>query len=151
MEDIPTDKKDRPHQEITIQSAEVLYSPVKEAIEKERMRIEKRAEAKRLEKEERRSSTIGMGGTVAKKSISVTSANVQSAKDQAPVVGKYLAAKITTPSTSSSSSGNSGNGGGSGSGSKSKRNTEEETIVPVSLSRLPPPPKKTTFGDFSGW
>ena len=32
-----------------------------------------------------------------------------------------------------------------------KKSTAEDVQVNVGVSRLPPPPKKTSFGDFSGW
>lgn len=34
IEDVPTDKKDRPCREIKLERAEVLYSPVEDAAEK---------------------------------------------------------------------------------------------------------------------
>ena len=60
MESVATDKKDRPLDEIKIISAEVIYSPIEEAGKKERLRIQKRADAIRSEKEERRSSALGI-------------------------------------------------------------------------------------------
>mmetsp|Transcript_19972 Transcript_19972/g.29446 ORF Transcript_19972/g.29446 Transcript_19972/m.29446 type:complete len:567 (-) Transcript_19972:218-1918(-) len=136
MESIATDKKDRPIDEIKIISAEVIYSPIEEAGEKERLRIQKRADAKRLEKEERRSSALGI--VTSAKTISSSDANANDEDQGGPIIGKYL------PQASV---------GNKNKGKKEDYGTEDDhdLMAAVPVSRLPPPPKKTTFGDFSGW
>jgi len=133
MEDEPTDKKDRPMREIKIITAEVMYSPIEEAVEKERIRIEKSAEAKRLEKEERRNSALGMK---TKASVPKQAPTVE--ESSSPIVGKYLVAKKSTKK-------------GKASKKKGVEKNGKDDDFPLPVSRLPSPPKKTTFGDFSGW
>jgi len=131
MENVPIDKKDRPRDIIKIITAEVIYSPIEEATEKERVRIQKRAEAKRLEKEERQLSALGS----ITKTVNTASALVPGVnEDDDPAIGKYL------PKTAIGKN-----------KCKKSNTTEEEGLITTPVSRLPPPPKKTTFGDFSGW
>ena len=137
MEEVPTDKKDRPSREIQLMSAEVMYSPIDEAGEKERLRIQKRADAKRLEMEERRASALGNTKPL---EIQNASASVTQTKEDSinQIVGCYLP-KANTSSLSNKKK-------------KSSKHDDIGTHVEVlPISRLPPPPKKTTFGDFSGW
>lgn len=130
MENVPVDKKDRPRDEIKIITAEVIYSPIEEATEKEKVRIQKRAEAKKLEKEERRSTALG----IIAKSVDTSSTLATDAdEDNVPAIGVYLPKAAI----------------GKIEGVKSNNVEKQDVILPV--SRLPPPPKKTTFGDFSGW
>jgi peptidyl-prolyl cis-trans isomerase-like protein 2 len=133
IEDVPTDKKDRPCREIKLERAEVLYSPVEDAAEKERVRIQKRSELRRLEKEERRA--LALGKTIP----NVAAAATQPDKTLDQEIGRYL----PKPSKSSKKV-------------KKKKDQEdavalEQSSSPSFVSRLPPPPKKTTFGDFDGW
>lgn len=121
MESIQTDKKDRPQQEIKIITAEVLYSPIDEAIENERLRIQKRAYAMKAEKEERKNSALGT------KIVKVPIVEKIEA-DTGPVVGKYIKQNKVK-----------------------KQILDDQSYDAVPMSRLPKPPKKTTFGDFSGW
>jgi len=136
MEQVPTDKKDRPVDEIKILSVEVLSNPAKEAEEYERIRIEERSEAKKREDEARKASALGRSSQkpFTKRSESPVSSGA-TPSSPAPV-GKYLA--TTT----------------SGNGSKRtapKAKDDDNTTKPAVSSRLPPPPKKTKFNDFSGW
>jgi peptidyl-prolyl cis-trans isomerase-like protein 2 len=136
MEEVPTDKKDRPFKEIRLEKAEVMYSPIEEAAEKERLRIQKRSEVKRLEKEERRS--LALGKTIPSKAAIAHDGDTKEGDSVAQEIGRYLP-KHSKPNK------------------KVKRYKPkdeqgiglEESSIP--LSRLPPPPKKTTFGDFNGW
>jgi peptidyl-prolyl cis-trans isomerase-like 2 len=127
IESMPTDKKDRPLEDIKIVTAEVLFSPIQEAIEKNLARAQQREQIRRQEKEERRTATFG---TTAKESMTSNSSLIQSstfgASKDTMDVGRYLNIK------------------------KEDENLEvakDESVV----TRLPPPPKKTVFGDFSGW
>jgi peptidyl-prolyl cis-trans isomerase-like protein 2 len=54
MEKVPTDKKDRPVDEIKILRLQVLSNPVKEAEESERKRIQDRSDARKREDEPER-------------------------------------------------------------------------------------------------
>ena len=136
MEEVPTDKKDRPFKEIRLEKAEVMYSPIEEAAEKERLRIQKRSEVKRLEKEERRS--LALGKTIPSKAAIAHDGDTKEGDSVAQEIGRYLP-KHSKPNK------------------KVKRyKTKDEQGIgleesSIPLSRLPPPPKKTTFGDFNGW
>lgn len=139
MQKVPTDKKDRPVEEIKILSVDILSNPAKEAEDSERVRIEERSEAKKRADEARKASALGRSApqkpAVLKRATPSDHGGSASA-GPAPV-GKYLS-KATL---------------GSG-GSKRSAPKEENTTTSKSAavpSRLPPPPKKTKFNDFSGW
>lgn len=126
IESVPTDKRDRPIEDITIINAEVLYSPIQEAIEKNMARAHQREQSRRLEKEERRTATFGAAKDSMKSNSSSNQiSKVDSLKDTIDV-GRYLNTKRDNSIEDA---------------------TKEDTVV----TRLPPPPKKTVFGDFSGW
>jgi peptidyl-prolyl cis-trans isomerase-like protein 2 len=126
IESLPTDKKDRPVEDITIMNAEVLYSPIQEAIEKNLTRAHQREQIRRLEKEERRSATFDSAKEcMTSNSLPNLSSNVDSSKDTMGI-GRYL-------------------------NTKKEGKTEELTTEDSVVTRLPRPPKKTVFGDFSGW
>ena len=130
MEKVPTDKKDRPVDEIKILSIEVLSNPAKYAEESERIRIKERSEIKQREDESRKASALGRGyQKLATKRAAESFSLGSEASGPAPV-GKYLAI------------------GGGCTKDVSKEETSTKVAVP---SRLPPPPKKTKFSDFSGW
>ncbi len=141
MEDVPTDKKDRPCSEIRLEKAEVMYSPIEEAVEKERVRIQKRSDAKRQEKEERHSLALGLTTPSQVQGATIVN-DAKGEKSAATEIGRYL----PKPSRSKKSS------------KRVKHNQDdrsqdaiESDSSTVPFSRLPPPPKKTTFSDFSGW
>lgn len=126
IESVPTDKKDRPVEDITIMNAEVLYSPIQEAMEKNLSRAHQREQIRRLEKEERRAATFGSTKeSMTSNSSPNPSSNIESSKDTMGV-GRYLKTD------------------------KEGKNEELSTEDSV-VTRLPGPPKKTVFGDFSGW
>mmetsp|Transcript_1823 Transcript_1823/g.2787 ORF Transcript_1823/g.2787 Transcript_1823/m.2787 type:complete len:302 (+) Transcript_1823:753-1658(+) len=124
MKKVRTGKKDRPIHEITIAKVSVLDNPVKEAEELEKTRLEKLI----LQDGETRKkkSTVALGR---KQYVKETkNISLQTSKSsQIPVVGKYLPKSMQK---------------------SDKLETESRTSK---SSRLPPPPKKTQFGDFSGW
>jgi ribosome-binding ATPase YchF (GTP1/OBG family) len=126
IESLPTDKKDRPVEDITIMNAEVLYSPIQEAIEKNLTRAHQREQIRRLEKEERRSATFGSAKEcLTSNSLPNLSSNGDSSKATMGI-GRYV-------------------------NTKKEGKTEELTTEDSVVTRLPRPPKKTVFGDFSGW
>ena len=135
MEDVPTDKKDKPLETIKIIDAQVFQNPVAEAEEKEKLRIQKQVEKRRKEKEERQATALGKSRGVSV--TSKTSSTGSSSQNHSTLkVGRYL------PKSKS--------------GSKKKSESQTEGAIlndskTIGTSRLPPPPKKTTYGDFSGW
>jgi len=127
MECAPTDKKDRPRELIKINQAVVLVNPVKEAEKNERIRIHKRIQEKAKEKETRRASALG---TLVTGTIQKTSDDKSDAKKSKSRIGHYLPQKNQKRRKESKSS--------------------DAAISNLGL-RLPPPPKKTSFVNFSNW
>lgn len=111
MQSIPTDKKERPLEEIKILKAIVQVDPAEEARKLDLGRIEK------LIRERRKVNSHSKSSIETKSVASV----------KAPSVGKYLSQKTTE-----------------------KSSVKEDQDV-SDASRLAPPPKKTKFGNFSGW
>lgn len=147
MEMTPTNKEsDKPLETIKIESIEILDNPVNEALEAERRRIEKRKKEKQQLLDARKSSALGtsMTSTALKqvdesaqtKSLSTEGKNV--VVEESFTIGKYLKVANLKKDSTKAKKQTTGN-----------LNTEEEQGV--GISRLPPPPKKTSFGDFSGW
>lgn len=130
MEAIPTDKKDRPETEIKINKVEVMYNPVNEADENERIRIQKHADLKRREREERRASALGMAPRK-----DMASEQVTNQKSVDTTIGRYLP-KTAIHNNDTESSDNTA--------LLDRGHVEKH-------SRFPPPPKTTKFGDFSSW
>jgi peptidyl-prolyl cis-trans isomerase-like protein 2 len=130
METVPTDKKDRPTSEIRIISVEVLYSPVEEAAEKERIRIQKRSDLKWREKEERRINVLGMSSTEAK-----VAKHDGTTKTIDLSIGKYIPKSVIHRNDIVDM----------------ETSKDGDYAVGMSNSRANPPPKTTKFGDFSGW
>ena len=118
-----------------------------EALEAERRRIEKRKKEKQQLLDTRKSPALGTNTSTASKYIdeSVAQNKSLSTEDKNVVaeesftIGKYL--KVTNLKKDSTK--------GKKQTKSGKLNTEEEQGV--GISRLPPPPKKTSFVDFSGW
>ena len=128
MTKVPTDKKDRPVHEITIIGITVLVNPAGEAEELERDRIEKLILEKQRDAQSRKASALGRTSTKA----SGTIATKTLPEGTTPAVGKYLTQVLQASAAKGSAQ-------------------ENEVLRDSKASRLPPPPKKTTFGDFSGW
>jgi peptidyl-prolyl cis-trans isomerase-like protein 2 len=144
LEQVPTDDEtDRPLENLKIESIDIIDNPVEEALEIERVRIEKRKNEKKLSKESRVSSTLSgntkISDTLLPSSMSKAIEEDGSSTDNIPPIGRYLkngkdkSTKQTTQVQKPSKDGVGGLG------------------TTVGLSRLPPPPQKTTFGNFSGW
>ncbi|KAL7470122.1 hypothetical protein ACHAXS_010347 [Conticribra weissflogii] len=147
MERIPTDKlTDRPLEEVMIEEMVILENPVLEALESERERILKKKEEKRLKDRNFKSSALGRGdlgnrdderGDTEKNAQGNDALKADDGSDFE--IGKYL--KVEAKSSNSRLK------------RKARETNEVENDIadPVIRSRLPPPPKQTTFGDFSGW
>lgn len=114
IEAIPTDKKEKPLEEIKIIKAIVQVDPAEEAKKLDYERIEKLIRDRKAMKT---SSTNRAGKSVSKIPDKTSSS-----------VGKYLSSKLVGATMQ-----------------------EEGQDSISSSSRLAPPPKKTKFGDFSGW
>jgi peptidyl-prolyl cis-trans isomerase-like 2 len=123
MRKVPTDKKNKPFHDITINGITVLVNPAKEAEELERRRIQNLIDERTSKAKTRSNSEFNMH--MAMSSPSTTSSQVETSL---PAVGKYLSRQTMQKLTSN-----------------------VDVDLDVKLSRLPPPPKKTKFGDFSGW
>jgi peptidyl-prolyl cis-trans isomerase-like 2 len=123
MKKVPTDKKNKPFHDIIINGITVLVNPAKEAEELERKRIQNLISERTKEAKRRISTEVAMQVT-----LSAPSATRSSEESSLPAIGKYLSKQTRHHFTS---------------------NIEGD--LDVKLSRLPPPPKKTKFGDFNGW
>jgi hypothetical protein len=108
----------------------VLSNPAKEAEEAERIRIEEASEAKKRQDETRKASALGRTAQSARPTGPMPYAGPSVTDVPAPV-GKYL----SKPSKEI----------------VSKGEHEDSTLKSAIPTRLPPPPKKTSFNDFSGW
>lgn len=122
MEEVSTDKKDRPLKPITIITTEILVDPAKEAEDKEYERLKERAQAR--EKEENRKTAMAMGKSAKPK---------KTANDQASnKIGKYLSNKVVQQSVDSPA--------------------DSDAIPTFPLANKSTKSKsKASFGDFSGW
>ena len=139
LEQVPTDKEtDKPQQSVRIEKIEILDNPVSEALEIERERILKKKAEKRELEISRKTPAI-TSSSANKKMNALPSPDEDNTEDNdepAPIViGKYLKTEKKKKSKKKSKESKSDNGQGEA----------------VTVSRLPPPPKKTSFGNFSGW
>jgi peptidyl-prolyl cis-trans isomerase-like protein 2 len=122
MEEVGSDKKDRPLKPITILSTEILVDPAKEAEEKEYERLKERAQAREEEKKRKKAMALGKS---AKPKQSPTS-------ETTTMIGKYLPTTVARQSVD-----------GPG---------DSAAIPTFSAAKKGTKPKnKTGFGDFSGW
>lgn len=127
LQQIPTDKKDRPIQEITIVKMEIISDPAKEAEELEEKRMEELVQARK--EKEARSSRRAVG----KNEVSEKSGGKISRSSAA--IGKYLPASLTAAAPDD-------------------EDTKEKEGFPILPAPAPNPrcrPKTTKFGNFSGW
>jgi peptidyl-prolyl cis-trans isomerase-like protein 2 len=143
IENIPTDKSNYPLEEIYIQKM-VLFggNPVREAEELEEKRIRKRIEEREKMSIQRKESALGHS-----KEMNVshsTSHKIDSLHNSvdstAPKVGRYLQ-QMKVKKTNKK---------------RNRSDDDEMDVFDINKtntipSRLPPPPKRTSFGDFSGW
>jgi hypothetical protein len=122
MEKVPADKKERPIDAIQIIATEILVNPAKEAEELENKRLQELAEARQTNEDLRK----GISSRPKAKAPETSSTEND--------VGRYLKKeKLKNPSKDSAS------------------NDTKDIQGEPAPSRLPPPPKKTTFGNFGGW
>lgn len=142
LEQVPTDEDtDRPVHTIKIEDIEILENPVKEALEIERTRITKRKEQKKEADRSRSSGLVGSDASnhkdVAKTTTAAPPAADSDANTESISIGMYMKSSQKDKSSKK----------------RSAPPAAEDDIgaAPVLKSRLPPPPKKTSFGDFSGW
>jgi peptidyl-prolyl cis-trans isomerase-like protein 2 len=135
MEQVPVLKKDRPIDEIKINSVEVLVNPAKQAEEAEQIRIQERSEAMKREEDARKASALGRNSSSMPPAKRKTMTNVAESTASGPSpVGKYLAVTSAAKKPKKAAA---------------KDDDIDRKSAPA--SRLPPPPKTTKFNDFSGW
>jgi len=171
MENIPTNHRDKPKQEIKIISAEILGpNPVTDAQEAETIRIQDKSEEIRNEKESRLASALGKSVSSVKTVKSNETFSSVTESGNSNCVGKYLPKSklhnideevsiTTTTTTTTTTTKYAKDDEEVPTGEVRKKNKKKKSGVEKNLSnnnshypsRLPPPPKKTTFGDFSGW
>ena len=149
MRKVPTDKKDRPVHDISIDRVDVLVDPAQEAEELEQKRLEEAAKDREEREAHRKASALGK-----KRKSSGTNGSSKSngndASSSTPAVGKYLQQQIEKTKNTNKKS-------------RTDKKTEVEDgpaaaaaaaakpAVPIMHNRMPKPPKKTTFGNFGGW
>lgn len=133
MENVPTDKKDRPVKAITILKTEILLDPAKDAKELEEKRIEEMAQARREEEERKKARALG------RSAASVKQEKKESISNGGIMIGKYL------PKSSLS---------------QQQQQQQQSSDDGADLSSILPPlvtkpksvaPSKTKFGNFSSW
>jgi peptidyl-prolyl cis-trans isomerase-like protein 2 len=140
LEEVPTDTEDRPIHTIEIVDVEIMENPVEEAIEMERVRILKRKEEKREASRSRSCGLVGKGAESGSKSLedgAAANSIADTSQDTPLAIGKYMKDQKDKPSKKRSAPAD-------------EKDLGDEVGAAIK-SRLPPPPKKTTFGDFSGW
>eukprot|EP00978_Attheya_sp_CCMP212_P011137 scaffold27255_cov55-Attheya_sp.AAC.3 len=164
METVPTDKKDRPRHEIQIERVEVLTNPIPEAEELERRRVQERAHQKQRDQEQRRASALGQTIKPKKdREVSASSGDLEPSNSEHETnnkdmdtgnngIGKYLPQNALTKLddlliTSTATSVDSKKRASAGKVAKASQKIAQ---LPKA-SRLKPPPKKSQFGNFSGW
>lgn len=121
MEAVGRDTKDRPRTKLVIEQTEILDNPVQLAKAKERKRILKLQQSRQLQEQ----------GSVPKKAKTTSSTAIASAADETNSIGRYLKQRLAS----------------SGSASKKSTTNDNTSAAPNRKN----PPKKTNFGDFSGW
>ena len=121
LEQAPADKKERPTEPIKIIATEIVVNPAKEAAAMETQRLQEIAESRHI-KEGRRKG--------------VPAAPKAAAPKVSSSVGRYLKQKPNSTAKEGTSD------------DPANTATTKSDAAP---SRLSPPPKKTSFGNFSGW
>ena len=127
MEEVATDKKDRPKKTITIIKTEILVDPAKEAEELEYQRLQERAQARAEESKRKAAMAVGKSAKP-KKAPQTNSVNT---------IGKYLPISVGQQTSIDSPA-----AGGS---------DAIPTFAAAKKASQSKPKSKTTFGDFSGW
>lgn len=145
LEQVATDELDRPLENLNIDSIDILENPLEEALKIERERIRKKKQEKLLLDRSRKSSPIAMtndGTTCADNNLGKEKSLGVIEGEDVSTIGKYLIASKEESKKRMKQSISSDKCGDGDIGVNA-----ESTFT----SRLPPAPKKTTFGDFSGW
>lgn len=142
MENIPTDKSnDKPAHDVFIEKM-VLFgdNPVNDAEEIEEKKIKARMEERLKNGADRKASALGLNTTKVGSSKTSGSADVMKngSEPSKPQIGKYLQQTLNSKKSKH--------------GTQTKQTSKDDDNTNfVQPSRLPPPPKKTKFGNFSGW
>ncbi len=148
MEDVPTDKDDQPIDPLHMTSVEILSNPIQEAVEAEQSRKRKIEEVNIRLQETRKASALGTRGRMTTESLDAATRDEGSTKQptsKRASVGIYLK-KALLPEVGTDKLEKLQNE--KNFSSDSRAIDEFGSVLP---SMLPPPPKKTTFKDFSGW
>lgn len=137
MENVPCDKtNNRPLDDVYIEKM-ILFgdNPVADAEEIEKKKILKRMEEREKTSLERKESALGKSKKEKVKTVPTEMQSLLSSDskdDDVPKVGRYLKKEKKKKK-------------------KNDNSNDTSSIGFVMPSRLPPAPKKTTFGDFSAW
>jgi len=135
MENIATDSSDKPLEKIKIQNINVLVNPAREAQQLEKIRIEAAVKQREEQQNAKKQTALGRKSSTSTTTLSVKQ-NQKQQKEDGFSIGKYLP-KHTLKGLKDDST------------VVGQEDDNSNSILNV--SRLPPPPKKTTFGDFSAW
>jgi len=126
MEQVATDKKDRPLQSIKILSTEILVDPAKEAEEKEYARLQGLAQARKEAKLQKKARSTGKSVPLLDKRRSSTEIS------SSPAIGKYLPKAIVQSVDTITGS-------------------ESIPAIPAPKMKAKQAKMKTLFGNFSSW
>ena len=140
-----TDELDRPLENLNIDSIEILENPLEEALKIERERIRKKKQEKLSLDRSRKSPSVAMtndGTTCADNNLGKENSLGVIEGEDVSTIGKYLIASKEESKKRMKQSKSSDKCGDGDIGVNA-----ESTFT----SHLPPAPKKTTFGNFSGW
>lgn len=125
MEQVATDKKDRPMHSIKILSTEILVDPAKEAEEKEYSRLQGIAEARKEAQRQKKEGSTG------KASLSVHERKSSIDSHSNATIGKYLSKAVMQSMDTS---------------------TDTDSIPAIPAPKMQAKAKtKTKFGNFSSW
>mmetsp|Transcript_21873 Transcript_21873/g.32743 ORF Transcript_21873/g.32743 Transcript_21873/m.32743 type:complete len:632 (-) Transcript_21873:104-1999(-) len=142
LENVPCDKtNNRPLEDVYIEKM-ILFgdNPVADAEEIEKKKILKRIQEREKLSLERKESALGKSKERVSSTVSAGTKLSPSEKD-VPKVGRYLQKKKKKKSQSDH-----------GESAKKEDSSNDDVGNSFAIpSRLPAAPKKTTFGDFSGW
>jgi len=140
MEEVPVDKNDQPTEELKIVKIEILYNPIQDAVEAQQLRKHKSEEERKRLRETQRASALGQEKITEASHHKNDGAFIAQPESCAFRVGKYLQrAEISKPNLESEKI-----------SFGSDTNTASE-LGAVAVTRLPLPPKKTVFRNFSEW
>jgi len=140
MEEVPVDKNDQPTEELKIVKIEILYNPIQDAIEAQQLRKHKSEEERRRLQETQRACALGQEKIAEASHHRKDGAFKAQPESCALRVGKYIQrAEMSKPDLK---------GEKKSFGSNPDAASE---LGAVAVARLPLPPKKTVFRNFSEW